>query len=445
MTRGPLPLPGGRFVVPGNRWDLVPAGPVRPGPAPSISVVVPYYRDRQDLDLVLAGLRQQDYPAGRFEIVVADDGSPEPLVIDGAGDSGGAGPAIRVVRQEDRGFRAGAARNLGAAVADGELLCFVDQDTVPEPGYLRHLSALAARVPDALSVGRRRHADLTGWTPERTAAWLAGTGPAPPSLPAPQWLDDAYRRSDNLLRVDDTSYRFIISAVMCCGADLFREIGGFDESFTRYGGEDWELAFRAYNAGAVLAHEPAAVAWHNGPDWGARADPETRRAVKAVETAELNRRIPRPTRSDPGASGDGPVDLLIRWSGTAGVDDATLEQTLAALTGSDLNLAVHLDPDQAERSDRPRVTGSPISPEALTRARHLVTVHGETRLTPDHLDRLRTRFRSGAGRVVDPGTGISAVALRAVRRAERWQSRWPDEDLVDLLFGAVEEMPVARR
>ncbi|MGL1797823.1 glycosyltransferase family 2 protein, partial [Vibrio parahaemolyticus] len=41
-------------------------------------------------------------------------------------------------------------------------------------------------------------------------------------------------------------------------------------TFRAYGGEDWEWVHRAWQAGAVLAHVPDAVAWHDGPDWSGR-------------------------------------------------------------------------------------------------------------------------------------------------------------------------------
>jgi hypothetical protein len=65
-------------------------------------------------------------------------------------------------------------------------------------------------------------------------------------------------------------------------------VGGFDEQFRVYGGEDWEWAYRAWLAGAVLAHAGDAVAWHDGPDWAGRelADP-ARRERKDAETLLL--------------------------------------------------------------------------------------------------------------------------------------------------------------
>ncbi len=45
---------------------------------PAVSVVVPHYRQQRQLDLLLAALEVSDPVPGGFEVVVADDGSPEP-------------------------------------------------------------------------------------------------------------------------------------------------------------------------------------------------------------------------------------------------------------------------------------------------------------------------------------------------------------------------------
>jgi len=266
---------GGEGWVIGNRWDtldgIVPE-PVR------VSVIVTHYDQQSELDRTLLALQRQDYPAHLLEIVVADDGSPVAPVV----------PAgVRVVRQEDRGFRAAAARNLGAAASSGEVLCFLDADTTPEPGYVRAITRLPTLLPEAVTVGRRRHADLRG---ADSLAAIAELGPAA-ELPEPQWLLDAYARSADLLHADDRSYRYVISAVVACSRALFDELGGFDESFTSYGGEDWEWAHRAWQAGAVFAHVRDAVAWHDGPEWADR--PSTDRAKEGnAQTLKLATLIP---------------------------------------------------------------------------------------------------------------------------------------------------------
>lgn len=264
-------------MIPGNRWDLL-AGRL-PDPVPTVSVIVPYYRQQAELDRTLLALARQDHPVALMEVIVVDDGSPEPPRVP---------PGVRLLRQEDRGFRLAAARNLGARHASGDVLCFLDADTAPEPGYLRALTRLPALCADAVTVGRRRHADFAKVAPDAEAAVA---GPAH-ELPEPAWLREGYRATANLLHADDRSYRYLIGAVTACSRAFFAELGGYDESFTRYGGEDWEWAYRAWLAGAVFAHEPAAVAWHDGPEWAGRdGSALAGRNAEALRLAEL---IPAP-------------------------------------------------------------------------------------------------------------------------------------------------------
>ncbi|MDQ2814171.1 MAG: glycosyltransferase [Actinomycetota bacterium] len=279
----PVVVGTGLVAVPGNRWDLLARR--RPRGRPQVSVVIPYYQEQSRLDLVLAALGQQRYPQGRLEIVVADDGSAQPPEVSAAGSCD-----VRVVRQPDRGFRAAAARNLGAAAAGGDVLLFLDADTVPEPDYVRRLSRLPAVCADTVTVGRRRHAQLAGWMPDDVRGWFAG-GKRPAELPEPLWLREAYQRSQHLRQVDRRSYRYLISAVLGISRSLFEELGGFDERFLGYGGEDWELAHRGYVAGAVFAHVRQAVAWHDGADWAGRPHEA---GAKNAETVTLARLLPDP-------------------------------------------------------------------------------------------------------------------------------------------------------
>ncbi|WP_222123693.1 glycosyltransferase family 2 protein [Agrococcus jejuensis] len=262
--------PGAPFGVPivGNDWSAVPAVPAR-----TVSVVVAHYAQQAELDRTLAALARQTHPRQLLEVVVADDGSPTPPTVP---------PGVRVVRQEDRGFRLAAVRNLGARHATGDVVCFLDADTAPEPEYVARIAALPSAAPDVLAVGRRRHADLRG-VPMRTPIERAGPEHA---LPEPQWLADAYARSGDLLDADARSYRFAIGAVLACSRWLLDDVGGFDETFDAYGGEDWEWAARAWRRGAALAHVPDAIAWHDGPDWAGR-DAEERARRKDEETLRL--------------------------------------------------------------------------------------------------------------------------------------------------------------
>lgn len=261
------PPPFGR-TVPGNRWDLVDAA--QP-PARTVSVIVVHFDQQRELDRTLAALARHTLAPELVEIIVVDDGSPvTPVVPEG----------VTLLVQEDQGFRAGAARNLGAAHASGDILCFLDADTSPEPHYLERMVRLPSLLPETVVAGHRLHADF-GDTPVSTPVEQAG--PAR-EVPEPAWLRDEYRRTRNLLDADDRSYRHIIGAVFACTAWFFAETGGFDEGFSHYGGEDWEWAHRAWLAGALFAHEPDARAWHDGADWAGRDDDARRR--RDAENAE---------------------------------------------------------------------------------------------------------------------------------------------------------------
>ena len=319
---GPPPFGVG---VPGNRWDLLSGA--EPERWPTVTVVVVHFRQQRELDRTLAALRAQTYPAELLDVVVVDDGSPEaPVVPHG----------VTLLRQHDDGFRAGAARNLGVASSRGEILCFLDADTSPEPDYVQRMARLPALAPEALTVGHRRHADFA-----RLASVLPSPSPSPTSVAAgqdevgraaevelaePGWLVEAYRASGDLLEADQRSYRYVIGAVLCCTRWFFEQVGGFDETFRDYGGEDWEWAHRAWVAGAVLAHVPDAVAWHDGPDWDARtaADPARLRR-KNAETLALAASVPV-RGSRPHALLGGAADVVVRLAGPAhaGWSDAAM-------------------------------------------------------------------------------------------------------------------------
>jgi Glycosyl transferase family 2 len=355
-------------LVPGNRWDLLAHYPV---PRPRVGVVVVHYEQPAQLARTLAALAAQTLPPA--DVVVADDGSAVPPEV-----------GVRVVSQPDRGFRAAAARNLGARHVEGEVLVFLDADTAPEPRFLEELTRRVAVCPDVLAVGRRRHTD-------------PATGR---ELPEPAWLRDGYAASRDLLDADGRSFRFVISAVLACRRSLFDDLGGFDERFVGYGGEDWDLAYRAWNGGAVLVHEPGAVAWHDGPDWAGRPDEQDRKALEASRLAEL---IPEPhTR---GGAPPGPVwDVLVDLCG--GLPDP-VRRSLLAQSHRDLCIRSAGQEWTADQLRRARVrmgVGAPLPPSAVAAV----------------VAELVDRDAGSAVVLVDGEPAATAVTTRLVGRSRRW-------------------------
>jgi GT2 family glycosyltransferase len=406
---------GGHVWVPGNRWDLV-AARVGAGPRRPVAVVVTHFEQPASLRRMYAALAELDPVI--FELVVSDDGSADAPPAPPPGFP----LATRIVRQPDLGCRPGAARNHGAASSAADVLVFLDADTLPAPGTVARLAAWPELVPDALVVGRRGHVDLTDRTPAWTAEWLAGRADPPPRRADPQWLADGYRETRDLLDVDDRSYRFVISAVMACHRRLWDDIGGFDAARDEYGGDDWEFASRAATNGAVLIHEPAALAWHDEPDWQQRDG-----GSKTDETLWLATVIAEPTTRG------GPI--LQPWADTlvrVGFEDAgagALVATIGDVLHDAPDARVEL-PREVPRWARrhlahdPRLAAGPPSHEQRHRARHVVTLHRPAHWPPGSLRTVLDGVAPGrADRldVLDPaGRPVATVeSTRAIGRRRR--------------------------
>ena len=208
----------------------------------TITVVIPTYERRDAVERALLALRDQidDDPSlgTGLDVVVVVDGS-EDGSLELVGELEFPAP-LKSVWQRNRGRSA--ARNAGLAVANGEVVWFLDDDLVPGPGLLR----------------RHREAHEAG-----EDHVLVGPYPlAPGSRVAPnrRWFDETYAElaKDGVITRAD---RFSI-ANTSGPAEVFRAVGGFDESFTGWGVEDLELGYRLLCAGYEINFDPDARATH---------------------------------------------------------------------------------------------------------------------------------------------------------------------------------------
>lgn len=398
-------------TVPGNRFDLLdgrwPASP------PSVSVIVVHFEQPEALRRTLRALERQTHPAARRETIVVDDGSRRAPEV---------GPEVRLLVQEDRGARPGAARNLGAAQARGDVLCFLDADTAPEADYLTELTRLPALAPEAVTVGRRRHAALSRLPAEAPVERAVEV-----ELPDPAWLRAGYRETHDLRDADERSYRFVISAVLACTRWFFEVTGPFAD-FDRYGGEDWEWAYRAWRRGAILAHVPTAVAWHDGPDWSGRADGRSRRAEKNAEALRLSGLI-----AAPGARGRAVrpwrADTVVRLEGqpTEAATFVCVDSVLTALPEATVALPA---PAAAHFAGERRVLSDDPGRGELAYPRLELTAHRPLEADPDALRDLCAELTGEAAALTlcdEAGPLLTIADVRARTRAGWWSDgRAPD-------------------
>lgn len=290
------------WPVPRNEWTDIPV-PELGGwnPTMRLSVVLPYYERSRALNRTLAGLAQQTYPMHLVQVIVADDGSP----TDRPNPPASLPFDLQIETQAHQGFGAPRARNLGAKVAEGDILIFLDCDMIPERQHLEAHARWHHAASRLVTVGFRFHAEFENLSPEQVSAAVRESRLADlisdGVIERPEWIERHLERTDHLTGAYEDMYRVMSSGNLGFDRDLFWEAGGFDESFNRWGGEDNELGYRAIQLGAVVVPERSAIAWHQGA--GHEPSPEEahslwlQRATMRQLITDPSFRAPLPGRS----------------------------------------------------------------------------------------------------------------------------------------------------
>jgi len=207
---------------------------------PAATIVVATHDRRESLRRMLDSLLGELGQVGQVEIVVVADGCS-----DGTADlvrEMAARLPLRLVEQPRSG--PAAARNRGVREAAGDVVLFLDDDVLAQPGLLReHLTAHAG--------------------PERVAA--IGPMLPPPGARLPPWLrweaETLQKQYDAMSRGEyaPTPRQFYTANASVRRDDLLSS-GGFDESLHR--AEDIELAHRLADRGIGFRLLPEAAVVH---------------------------------------------------------------------------------------------------------------------------------------------------------------------------------------
>jgi GT2 family glycosyltransferase len=251
-----------------NDWS-----PVRvPGlggwrPTLPISVVIPAYACQRELELTLAALSRQTYPASLLEVIVVDDGSEPRLVL----------PEIRpencrLVWAPDhaKGWGIAHACHIGVLQSAGEVIQRLDADMIVYPDHIEAHARWHHALAYAVTLGTKRFVDVnpagSGWWPSPDG--VAGVGSFDELFPLANsephdYLDKMIRRTDQLRSGDHLAFLAHVGATVALRRELYDAAGGFDPRLRR--GSDTEFGYRLAQAGAVFVPEPAARSWHLGP------------------------------------------------------------------------------------------------------------------------------------------------------------------------------------
>ncbi len=207
-------------------------------PVPVFSIVIPTYNRPDRLASCLQSLTQLSYPRDRFEVIVVDDGSAQPMAPTVAPFESALN--LTLLRQVNSG--PAQARNAGAARAQGQYLVFTDDDCQPHPQWLHAMATELEQQPQALVGGRTLNA-----------------------LPSNVFSTASQLLIDYLYDYYNSRHQpsFFASNNFAMATEQFRQLGGFDTSFPLAAGEDREFCDRWLQQGLPMAYAPEARVDHS--------------------------------------------------------------------------------------------------------------------------------------------------------------------------------------
>jgi glycosyltransferase involved in cell wall biosynthesis len=197
----------------------------------TISVVIPTLNSPW-LDQTLAGLRRQTYNLDLVEVLVVGQDGCHPVAEDSM---------VRMIYTPQPQPPA-VARNLGLEAATGDIVCFTDDDCVPDPTWLEMLA--------------NRYADST-------VTVIGG------SIDFPQhgyWIRcDALASAYEQLHFQPAGIRRQLPSMnFSARREVLLALGGFNTNYPFPSGEDAELCMRLRQRQHLLHFEPRAIVYHLG-------------------------------------------------------------------------------------------------------------------------------------------------------------------------------------
>lgn len=185
-----------------------------------VSIIIPIFNAQGTIGPVLRAMVKSNF-GKKYEIILVDDGSRNISIVKRiiASLPGG---HIRLLRQEHKG--PAAARNLGAKVAKGDILVFMDADVVLEPESLGQIDKNFANDKNLVA--------LNG---------VYSKTPANPSFFT--WYFSLFKYYQWVKRKEE-EYTGFSTKLAAIKKKIFWQIGGFNTNYQDALVEDYEFGYR---------------------------------------------------------------------------------------------------------------------------------------------------------------------------------------------------------
>ncbi len=216
---------------------------IRPG---VVSVVLVNFRGADDTLEAVKGLLNLNWHRDRLEIVVVENGSGDDSLekLKVLGDD-----IVLVESKQNLGFTGGC--NLGVSKSHGEYIAFLNNDAKPDPDWISSAIATFATGADIGAVASK----VLDWEGDRVD-YVDGSI---------TWYGMGYKphagEKDRGSWDEEKDVLFGTGAAMFIRADVFDELGGFDDNFFMFY-DDVDLGWRLNLLGYRFRFQPKSLAYH---------------------------------------------------------------------------------------------------------------------------------------------------------------------------------------
>jgi glycosyltransferase involved in cell wall biosynthesis len=191
----------------------------------SVTIIIPAFNEEEFLPGCLGSIFELDYRKDKIEVIVVDNGSS-----DRTREIARSYDGVRVIRDDDKNVSG--LRNLGAEVATGKILAFVDADCIVAKEWL---------IKAQKYFGKQ---DIAAWG-------------SPPVIPEnATWVQKAWyvvRQKENKIQAVD----WLESMNLFVRKEKFLKTGGFDETLVTC--EDVDFCYRMSEHGKIVSDQSLSV------------------------------------------------------------------------------------------------------------------------------------------------------------------------------------------